>query len=101
MLWHVIADGYVLVLTLTTAMLVLGMRWRNPQWRCSKCRLRSLGTLSYEIYLVHMFVVFAVVRAFRATGEYPLVWYVLAFGGSWLLGAAVARWFSQPCERGL
>ena len=66
--------------------------------------LRSWGRLSYEIYLSHMFVVFAVVRLFRLSGadyRWGLLWYLLALPSCWLLGAAVERWLSTPCERWL
>jgi hypothetical protein len=51
-----------------------------------------------------MFVVFAIVRLFRASGADPrmgFLWYLPAFAACWLLGVALARWFSQPCERRL
>jgi peptidoglycan/LPS O-acetylase OafA/YrhL len=62
--------------------------------------LRSWGRLSYEIYLTHMFVVFAVVRLFRLAGGAPrwgFLWYLLALPLCWLLGRAVERWLSTPC----
>ena len=106
--WHLLRDGYLLVLTGSAASLVLGMHWhaaneapfRMPglQW------LRSCGGLSYEIYLTHMFCVYAIVDHARWTGVDPawgFMWYPLAIGASWLLGWLVARWFSQPCERWL
>jgi hypothetical protein len=51
-----------------------------------------------------MFCVFAVVDLARWSGldaAWGFVWYPLATGASWLLGAVVARLFSQPCERWL
>jgi len=49
-----------------------------------------------------MFVVFAVARIFTATGA-PIaqgyLWYLPAVALCWAAGAAVARYFSQPCER--
>ena len=66
--------------------------------------LRSWGRLSYEIYLSHMFVVFAVVRLFKFTGgdlQPGFLWYLLTLPLCWLLGAAVERWLSLPCERWL
>jgi hypothetical protein len=51
-----------------------------------------------------MFVVFAVVHAFRAAGGEMgtgYLWYVPLLVFTWLVGAAVARWFSIPVERWL
>ena len=104
-LWRSLHDGVMLLLTLSTLALLVGMarrggartgRWWDvlPGW----------GRLSYEIYLTHMFVVFAVVRLWRGHGGDPrdaLAWYVPAVLGSWALGWLVARMFSQPCERWL
>ena len=60
--------------------------------------------LSYEVYLTHMFVVWPVVRGFRATGGHPrwgFLWYLPAVAMAWLLGWLVARYVSVPSERGL
>jgi peptidoglycan/LPS O-acetylase OafA/YrhL len=108
-LWQSLRDGYLLVLTVSTLCLLLASRqrpsrgpeqptMRGPGW------LRSWGRLSYEIYLSHMFVVFAVVRLFKLSGadyRWGLLWYLLALPSCWLLGAAVERWLSTPCERWL
>ena len=51
-----------------------------------------------------MFVVFALVAVFRGGGfdmRWGFLWYVPALVLAWLLGLAVARGFSQPCERWL
>jgi len=64
--------------------------------------LRSFGRLSYEIYLTHMFVVWPVVRIFRAHGgglAWGFLWYLPAVAASWVLGWLVARYISVPCER--
>ena len=60
--------------------------------------------MSYEIYLTHMFVVFATVRAFRAWDGDPVHgwwWYLPALGSCWLLGTVVERRLSMPSERWL
>jgi len=107
-IWHWLLDGYLLVLTASAASLVLGMHWNattGPRYRLPGLdALRSCGRLSYEIYLSHMFCVFAVVDLARWSGLDPTwgwIWYPLAIGASWLLGLGVARGFSQPCERRL
>jgi len=107
LLWKAVANGYMLVLTLSAALLVLGLHWNSRDgtrglrgfgW------LRSLGRLSYEIYLGHMFVVFAAVGVFRVldgdvrSGAW---WYPPIVLACWALGALWARAYSLPCERAL
>jgi peptidoglycan/LPS O-acetylase OafA/YrhL len=107
-MWHLLRDGYLLMLAVSALCLLLAcdqrqrsgvwQAWRGLDW------LRSWGRLSYEIYLSHMFVVFAVVRFFRWVGGDPrwgFLWYPLALSLCWLLGKAVERWLSLPCERWL
>jgi len=107
LIWHWLLDAYLLVLTGSAAALVLGMHWSttSPRRRIPGLDwLRSCGRLSYEIYLTHMFCVFAVVAVARWSGigaAWGWLWYPLAIFASWLLGWMVARGFSQPCERGL
>ena len=66
--------------------------------------LLSLGRSSYEIYLVHMFVVFAAYRLFVASGK-PMVAVPILFLGviviAGLLGTLVAKFFSEPVNRWL
>jgi len=107
-LWHSLHDGYLLVLTVSTLCLLLASQQRQSRGHWQPMRglgwLRSWGRLSYEIYLSHMFVVFAVVRLFKLSGadvRWGLLWYLLALPLCWLLGAAVERWLSTPCERWL
>ncbi|HEX7731069.1 MAG TPA: acyltransferase [Rhodanobacter sp.] len=102
-LWHWLRDGYMLVLTCSTLCLLLCCRRRSGEGALMPPRgfgwLRSWGRLSYEIYLTHMFVVFTVVRAYRAWGDPARgwLWYLPALGLCWLLGAAVERLLSTPC----
>ncbi|KRE88630.1 acyltransferase [Frateuria sp. Soil773] len=106
-LWHWLRDGYMLVLTLSSLCLVLASHQRQLRgcWTVPGLGwLRSCGRLSYEIYLSHMFVVFAAVRLFKSTGgdlRLGFLWYLLALPLCWLLGAAVERGLSLPCERWL
>lgn len=107
-LWHLLRDGYLLVLALSTLCLLLMFQQRGDRsgwWRTRGLDwLRSWGRLSYEIYLSHMFVVYAVVRLFKASGEDVRTgfwWYLLALPLCWLSGIAVERWLSKPCERWL
>jgi peptidoglycan/LPS O-acetylase OafA/YrhL len=107
-LWKGLGNGTLLLLTFAAACLVIGLHWRAAVAPAHPTRglgwLRSFGRLSYEIYLTHMFVVFAVVASFNATGgdqRYGFVWYLPALPLSWLLGAVLARYFSIPCDRAL
>jgi peptidoglycan/LPS O-acetylase OafA/YrhL len=107
-MWQLLRDGYMLLLALSALCLLLAcaQRQRRGDWHASRALdwLRSWGRLSYEIYLSHMFVVFAVVRIFRLAGgdlRWGFLWYLLALPLCWLLGLAVERWLSAPCERWL
>ena len=107
-LWRLLRDGSLLVLALSTLCLLLASQQRQLRgdWRPARGWgwLRSWGRLSYEIYLSHMFVVFAVVRLYRHVDGDPrwgFAWYLLALPLCWLLGVVVERWLSLPCERWL
>ncbi|BFI95310.1 MAG: acyltransferase [Rhodanobacter sp.] len=107
-LWHWLRDGYMLVLTASSLCLLLRCRWRAEAGPAAPLRgfgwLRSWGRMSYEIYLTHMFVVFAAVRAYRAWDGDPAhgwLWYPPVLGLCWLLGWMVERGLSAPCERWL
>jgi len=107
-MWHLLRDGYMLLLALSALCLLLActQRQRRGDWRPWRALgwLRSWGRLSYEIYLSHMFVVFAMVRLFKFAGgdlRLGFFWYPLTLPLCWLLGVAVERWLSLPCERWL
>lgn len=107
-LWRWMGNGAMLVLTLAAASLVLAFDLQARRGTLHPLPgtgwLRAFGRLSYEIYLVHMFVVWPVVRAFRATSTgfwWGILWYVPAVLLSWLLGWLVARYLSGPGERWL
>ena len=107
-LWPVLRDGYLLLLTFSVACLLIGLQWAEARgwghplpglgW------LRSFGRLSYEIYLTHMFVVFAAVRVYKSTGSdihLGYLWYVPVVLFCWLLGWLVARCLSIPSDHAL
>lgn len=87
------------------ALLVAAARAPAPQRAARWLRpLSAYGRLSYEIYLTHMFVVFAALSVFKGS-DLPLdvaplmVAIVLAL--SWVLGALVERYLSGPSNRWL
>jgi peptidoglycan/LPS O-acetylase OafA/YrhL len=97
---------YITVLELGAALVLLafaGGLFANASWRGTRT-IRAIGRQSYEIYLTHMFVVFATVAIFRATDAslaYVGVWYVGALVASIVLGAVVARSYSEPANAAL
>jgi peptidoglycan/LPS O-acetylase OafA/YrhL len=65
-----------------------------------------LGTISYGIYMLHMFAVYATSAAFRAAGgaRLPLplflaAYYAMAFGLTFLLAHLSHRWLERPFLR--
>ena len=75
--------------------------WKAPH---ALSPLRNLGQRSYEIYLTHMFAVFALFNLFVIVGKplpavFPL--FVIVIVTSALLGEAVARFFSEPLNRAI
>ncbi|MET0226519.1 MAG: acyltransferase [Dokdonella sp.] len=107
-LWPLLHDAVLLLLSLSTACLLAALQWRAASGRLRALPgsgwLRSMGRLSYEIYLGHMFIVFGIVAAFKASGgdlRYGFLWYVPAALLAWLLGAVVAHAYSMPCDRAL
>jgi peptidoglycan/LPS O-acetylase OafA/YrhL len=100
--------GVVHGLAGSAAATLVALRWRRalaaPRPAPASAWLRSFGRLSYEVYLTHMFVVWPVVYAWRASGlgdAWGFVFYLPALAGSWALGRLVARVVSGPCERAL
>jgi peptidoglycan/LPS O-acetylase OafA/YrhL len=64
----------------------------------------NLGQRSYEVYLTHMFVVFAFFHVFLATGEHlaavPVLFVAVILVAA-LLGQGVGRFYSEPMNRWL
>jgi peptidoglycan/LPS O-acetylase OafA/YrhL len=107
-LWRALHEGLLLVLTFSSACLLLAFHRSersgsyNPlpgtAWLC------AFGRLSYETYLTHVFVVFAAVEVFRATGaslKFGILWYPPAVALCWLLAMLVDKTLSTPCNRAL
>jgi peptidoglycan/LPS O-acetylase OafA/YrhL len=74
-------------------------QWSSPRILAP---LIKLGQRSYEVYLTHMFVVFALFALFNVTGR-PLgaipVLFIAVIVASGLLGELVARFYSEPMNR--
>lgn len=103
-LWPLLHEGVMLLLTGSTLALLLAFRSEPPRVPRGLRWLCSWGRLSYEIYLSHMFVVFALMRLYRWSGadaRTGFLWYLPAFVACWVLGMLVARCWSMPCERWL
>jgi peptidoglycan/LPS O-acetylase OafA/YrhL len=75
--------------------------WRSPSFLAP---VLLAGQRSYEVYLTHMFVVVALDAAFVATGAamwaVPL-FFLATIACAVLLGEVVARFYSEPMNRGL
>ena len=90
------------VLGLGTCMAIVAAA--QTQWKAPRIGwpLLKMGEYSYEIYLTHMFVVFALFDSFVAVGKpmrwvAPLFMAVLLFAAAF--GALVARFYSEPMNR--
>ena len=73
--------------------------WKSPRVIFP---LLNLGQRSYEVYLTHMFIVFAMFALFRTAGS-PLpavpILFVTVILLSGLIGEWVARYYSEPMNR--
>jgi peptidoglycan/LPS O-acetylase OafA/YrhL len=100
--WGLTGRGLDMTLVAVGACMIIrsatGTHWHSPRIAAP---LLILGRYSYEIYLTHMFVVLALFNAFVAAGS-PLRWvaalFVAVIALATLLGAVVARWYSEPAN---
>ncbi len=90
------------VLAVGTSMLIAAAaqtRWRSPRLLSP---MLKLGQRSYEVYLTHMFLVFALFQVFVAIGK-PMIavpaLFLVVILLSGLLGELVARFYSEPANR--
>jgi len=103
--WGLASSGVDMTLVAVAACMIIAAA-AQTRWRSAPVLnpLLSLGRCSYEIYLVHMFAVFAAYRVFVAAGK-PMVAVPILFLGviliAGLLGALVAKRFSEPANRWL
>jgi peptidoglycan/LPS O-acetylase OafA/YrhL len=94
----------VTVLALGTCLVMIAMAHTDSPGGKRTAILRWFGRNSYEVYLTHAFVVLWSVRLFVALKISQLwapVWYLGVLALSGLLGATVARWYSEPLNRKL
>ncbi len=87
----------------TALMLLCFAQERKAGGRASSL-LRWYGRNSYEVYLTHMMAIFALLplaNRFGSTGRLAPLWYALMIVAAGLLGAAIARYFSEPLNRKL
>jgi peptidoglycan/LPS O-acetylase OafA/YrhL len=100
LLWQVLADGELLLLSLSAAMLALAAHWLRPAAVRGLGWLGRMGQLSYEIYLSHMFIVLAVTRCYADWLGRDMRWTCLVYPPAiWCcvqLGSALARHVGQP-----
>jgi peptidoglycan/LPS O-acetylase OafA/YrhL len=90
------------IIALGTCLLIIAAaqtRWKGPRLLAPLLRL---GRCSYEVYLTHMFVVFAFFAIFMKCGSpiwsVPLL-FVLTVVVAAAAGDLVARYFSEPVNR--
>ncbi|MCB1599853.1 MAG: acyltransferase [Xanthomonadales bacterium] len=104
-LWRALRHSSLLFLIGSVVVLLLGCAWgrlgapRGLGW------LAALGRLSYELYLTHMFVVLALVAAYKYAFEQDYYWafavYPVSLAACAALAWGVQRHFCQPCESSL
>lgn len=102
LLWPVMGDGLMLLLTLSAGVLLYALKDEQVEAPHGARWLASMGRLSYEIYLTHMFVVFGSVAVYRGLEGDPwfgFLWYVPVVVLCWLLGALLAHGYSFPLDR--
>jgi peptidoglycan/LPS O-acetylase OafA/YrhL len=103
--WNLVRSGLDMsILALGTCMLIAvsaQTRWRSPRLLFP---IIKLGQRSYEVYLVHMFVVFALFNLFVTHGEHlsnvPALFVAVIFVAI-VVGELVARFYSEPMNREL
>jgi peptidoglycan/LPS O-acetylase OafA/YrhL len=94
----------VTALALGTSLMLMALSQQKQHGSWPTAPLRWFGRNSYEVYLTHMFVVTWGVQLFVAKNM-PVAWtpffYLAMLLLAGLLGAMVARWYSEPLNRRL
>jgi peptidoglycan/LPS O-acetylase OafA/YrhL len=90
------------ILAVGTCMVIIAAA--QTQWKSPRILnpVLSLGRNSYEVYLLHMFVVFPLFNLFVSLGK-PMagvsILFLTAIPISGIVGAAAARFYSEPVNR--
>jgi peptidoglycan/LPS O-acetylase OafA/YrhL len=85
-----------------TCLVMLGSVLRGRTGRAWTAPIRWFGRRSYEVYLTHEFVVVWMTQLFvKVHRGSPLAWIAGEVALAAVLGALVARWFSEPLNRRL
>jgi peptidoglycan/LPS O-acetylase OafA/YrhL len=101
--WGLVRTGLGMsILAIGSCMLIAAAaqtRWKSPRVILP---LITLGQRSYEVYLTHMFAVFALFGLFKSTGRslatVPILFIsVILISG--VMGELVARFYSEPMNR--
>ena len=99
-LWRTIHDHVMLILCASACFLAFAAATLKPEPIKGLGWLASMGRLSYEIYLSHMFIVLTVCATYRATMGKDMSWTFAVYPPTLLacvlLGLALERWVSVP-----
>ena len=94
----------VTCLALGTCLLQIAIAQRNRAGARATAPIRWFGRNSYEVYLTHMFIVTCGIQIFTAAAV-RVIWTPIFYVGllvlAGLLGAVVARFYSEPLNRRL
>lgn len=108
LLWPFMGHWTMLLLTLSTSALLLGMEWEPPSTAMRPWLglgwLRSFGRHSYEFYLCHMFVVLGwngMTLYFGQDVGLGYLWYLPILFVTWIPAYGIRRYVSGPTERAL
>jgi peptidoglycan/LPS O-acetylase OafA/YrhL len=101
--WGLVDSGLDMTIVAIASCMIIAAaaqtRWTSPRVLLP---LVKLGQRSYEVYLTHMFVVFAFFNLFVSMGKSPRtvpILFVAVIIVSSLLGIMVARFYSEPMNR--
>ncbi|WP_374350178.1 acyltransferase family protein [Chitinimonas sp.] len=105
LLWAVVHDASMLVLCLSACLLVLSAHWLQAAAPRGLAWLASMGRLSYELYLSHMFIVLTATSLYASYLGKDMRWTCFVYPPAILLCFALAKllekWVSGPAARWL
>jgi len=94
----------VTILGIGTALMLVSITQARKIGGFFSAPLRWFGRNSYEVYLTHAMVIFAIlplVRRFDADAHWTPLWYAAMVVFAGILGALIANYFSEPMNRKL